>query len=100
MISAFIELALSQRVVVIGLSLVLLMMPVLVPPLFVNVTVSEPVVRLLPAASLALSVSVTRLPEATEPPETVSVEVLIDAGPGVTDTVGKVELSWVPPTVA
>ena len=46
------------------------MLPVLVPPDAVNATVAPPAVKLFPAASLACSVSVTALPEATVPLET------------------------------
>jgi hypothetical protein len=46
--------------------------PVLVPPLAVNATVAPPVVRLLPAASFACSVSVTALPETTVPADTLT----------------------------
>ncbi len=66
------------------------MVPVLVPPDAVNATVAPPVVRLFPAASLACSVSVTALPEATVPDETLTVDLLVEAFPAVTVTVGSV----------
>ena len=82
------------------LSVVVPMVPVLVPPEAVKTTVAPPAVRLFPAASLAWSVSVTLLPEATVPLETLTVDVATDAGPGVTVTVGRVDVTAEPPMVA
>ena len=81
-------------------SVVAPMVPVLVPPVAVKITVAPPVVRLLPAASSAWSVRVTAPPEATVPLETVTVEVLVETAPAVTVTVGRVLVTAVPPTVA
>ena len=50
------------------------MVPVLVPPLTAKTAVAPPVVRLFPAASFACSVSVTALPDATVPADTVTVD--------------------------
>src|SRR5947209_2048019 len=69
------------------------MVPLLTPPERVNTTVSPPVVRLLPAASLAWSVSVTALPEATVPDDRLTAEVAVETGPGVTVTDGNVEVT-------
>src|SRR5207245_3341274 len=62
--------------------------PVLVPPDRVNTTVSPPAVRLFPAASLACSVSVAVAPDTTVLLDVVTVDVVGEAVPGVTVTVG------------
>ena len=74
--------------------------PVLVPPARVNPTVSPPVGRLFPAASFACSVSVTAVPEATVPLETVTSDVATEAGPAITMIVGSVEVTGLPLIVA
>ena len=60
------------------------MVPVLVPPDWVNTTVEPLVVRLLPAASLACSVNVTALPDATVGAETVTSDCAVEMFPGRT----------------
>ena len=74
------------------------MAPVLVPPLWLKATV-RPLTG-LPAASTACSVRVTSLPAATLPVETATVELLRDGGPGITVTVGSVEVTVSPLIVA
>lgn len=76
------------------------MVPVLVPPLFVKTTVEPPVVKLFPAASFALNVRVTALPDVTVAEETDKVEVTAEMAPGLTVTVGSAVLTKVPPMVA
>ena len=63
------------------LSVVAPMVPVLVPPLWLNTTVAPPVDRLLPAASFAWSVSVTALPDATLPADTLTIDWLVEMLP-------------------
>src|SRR5207302_1838216 len=70
------------------LSVVPPIVPVLVPPDRVNTTVSPPAVRLFPAASLACSVSVAVAPDTTVLLDVVTVDVVGEAVPGVTVTVG------------
>ena len=82
------------------LSVVVLMVPVLVPPAFVKITVRPPVVRLLPPGSFACSVRLTALPDATVEPDAATVEVAVDTGPIVTWTVGSVDVTADPPIVA
>ena len=67
--------------------------PVLVPPDAVKPTVSPPVVSLFPAASLACSVSVAVIPDTTLAADVVTTDVVLDAGPGVTAIVGRVEVT-------
>ena len=74
--------------------------PVLVPPLAANATVAPPVVRVLPAASFAWSVSATALPETTVPLETDTSDWLVEIAPTVTVTVGSALVTAVPPIVA
>jgi hypothetical protein len=74
--------------------------PVLVPPAAENTTVDPPVLRLLPAASLACSVSVTALPDATVPLDTLTSDPAVEIGPTVTWTVGSVLVTAAPPIVA
>jgi hypothetical protein len=82
-------------------SVVELIVPVLVPPTAVKTTADPPEVRLLPAASFACSVSVTALPPSTvPPPDTLTTELAVEAGPGVTVTVGSAVVTGVPPIVA
>ena len=81
-------------------SVVAPIVPVLDPPEAVKTTVEPPVVRLFPAASLACKVSVSLLPEATVGLDTLTVEVVTETGPGVTATVGSVEVTGEPPIVA
>ena len=76
------------------------MVPVLVPPVPVKITVAPPAVRLLPAASFAWSVRVTAAPEATVPLETLTVDVVVETEPGVTATAGSAVVTAVPPMVA
>src|SRR5438552_10867425 len=82
------------------LSVVPPIVPVLVPPDRLNATVSPPVVRLFPAPSLAWSVSVAVAPDTTVPLDVVTVDVAVEAVPGVTVIVGRVELTALPPMVA
>jgi hypothetical protein len=82
------------------LSVVALIVPVLVPPEAVNTTVSPPVVRLFPAASFACSVSVTALPAATAPADTLTTDWLVELALGITVTVGMVLVTATPPIVA
>jgi len=63
-------------------SVVAPIVPVLVPPLTVNTTVSAPVVRLFPLASLAWSGRVTVPRDATVPAETAIVDWLIETACG------------------
>lgn len=76
------------------------MLPVLTPPVWLNTTASPPVVRVLPAPSLAVKVSVTLLPEATELDERVIVDWATEIVPGVTLAVGFVVVIGAPPMVA
>jgi hypothetical protein len=68
------------------LSVVAPIVPVLRPPEAVKTTVSPPLVRLFPAASLAWSVRVTVPPDATVGLETVTTEVLVETDDGETVT--------------
>jgi hypothetical protein len=85
-----------------ALSVVAPTVPVLVPPEAENTTVDPPVLRLLPAASLACSVSVTALPDATVPLDTLTTDPVaaVEIAPGVTVTVGSVVVTATPPIVA
>ena len=56
--------------------------PVLAPPLCENDTVSPPVDSALPEASRVRSTTLMALPEATEPAETATVDVAVEAPPG------------------
>src|SRR5690349_6618442 len=80
------------------------MVPVLVPPLWANPTVSPPDVRFMPPASLARNVSVTALPEATVPADTVTVDRVVETEPGtlpdMTAIVGEVDVTLTPLMVA
>src|ERR1041384_2573245 len=71
-----------------ALSVVLLIVPVLVPPLFVNATVAPPAVSALPAASWPVSGSVTPAPDVTDPLDTDTSDVAAEMAPGITATVG------------
>jgi hypothetical protein len=84
------------------LSVVAPTVPVLVPPEAVNTTVDPPVLRLLPAASFACSVSVTALPDATVPLDTLTTDPVaaVEIAPTVTWTVGSVLVTATPPIVA
>jgi len=82
------------------LSVVPPIVPVLVPPDWLNTTVSPPVVRLFPAASLACNVSVAVAPETTVLLDVVTVDALRDAEPGVTVIVGRGDVTALPPMVA
>ena len=74
--------------------------PVDTPPERENATVLPPVTLALPFASLAVRVNVMVWPDATVEEETVTVEVAADGIPGITITVGKVEVIGVPPIEA
>jgi hypothetical protein len=74
--------------------------PVLVPPEVANTTVDPPVLRLLPAASLACSVSVTASPDATVAFDTLTTDPAVEISPTVTWTVGSVVVTAAPPIVA
>jgi hypothetical protein len=58
-----------------------------------NTTVAPPEVRSVPAASLACRVSVTCAPETTVGLDTLTRDVAVDAAPGVTVMVGRVEVT-------
>ena len=77
-----------------------LIAPVLVPPCAVNATVSPPLVRLLPAASLARRLNVALPPEMMLGADTVTTDVLVETAPGVTAMVGRVEVTALPLIVA
>src|SRR5438034_633081 len=64
------------------------MVPVLVPPEWMNATVAPPVERLFPAASFACKVRVRVPPEATVLPDTVTTDVSAEIPPTVTVIVG------------
>jgi hypothetical protein len=83
-----------------ALSVVAPTVPVLVPPEAVNTTVAPPVLRLLPAASFACSVSVTALPDATVGADTLTTDPAVEIGPTVTWTVGSAVVTATPPIVA
>jgi hypothetical protein len=74
--------------------------PLETPPLRENTTVCPPAVILLPAASLACSVTVIVLPETTDPLETLSELVATEIVPGFTVTVGREEVTELPSAVA
>jgi hypothetical protein len=74
--------------------------PVELPPKFVKATVSPPEGSAFPAASFAVSVAVMLEPEATVPAETVTSDWASETAPGVTVTVGSVEVIAEPPIVA
>lgn len=82
------------------LSVVEPMVPVLVPPVRVNTTADPPALRLLPLLSLACNVRVMVDPELTVPLETETIDCAKDAEPGVTVTVGIVDVTLLPPIVA
>jgi hypothetical protein len=82
------------------LSVVAPIVPVLVPPEAEKTTVEPPMDRLLPNASFACSVSVTALPDATVPLDTLTTDPAVEIGPTVTWTVGSVEVTATPPIVA
>ncbi len=65
-----------------------------------NTTLAPPSVKLLPAASRACKVSVTALPDATVGADTVTTELAAEIGPGVTASVGSVEVTTTPSMVA
>ena len=73
--------------------------PVEVPPLRLKTMVDPPVVKLLPAASRAVRVRVAVEPEVTVPLETLTKEVAALITPGLTVTVGIVEVTALPPIV-
>jgi hypothetical protein len=77
-----------------------LIVPVLVPPEAVNATVRPPPGRLFPAASFVCSVSVTALPDATVPADTLTTDWLVELALGITVTVGSVLVTATPPIVA
>ena len=66
--------------------------PVETPPLRVNATLAPPVLRALPAASLAVRVTVVVDPELTVAEATVTTDAEAEMVPEVTVTVGKGEL--------
>src|ERR1041384_3558803 len=74
--------------------------PVLGPPLVLNTTAAPPVVRLLPAASLACRVSVTVPPDMIVPLDTDTTEVVAEAAPAVTVICGRTVLTGVALIVA
>src|SRR5207245_9458844 len=74
--------------------------PVLVPPPWVNTTVSPPAVRLFPAASLACSVSVAVAPDATVLLDEVTGADVGAAVPGATLIAARAGLTALPPMVA
>ena len=84
------------------LSVVALIVPLLTPEPVerVNTTVSPPLVRLFPTESLACSRNVSLPPEAIEPAETDTIDWAVTAFPGMTVTVGGVEVTGLPPIAA
>ena len=76
------------------------MLPVEVPPDLVNTTVDPPVVKLFPAASLAVSVNVIPAPDCTVLVETLTKEVAGLMAPALTVTVGEAVVTDTPPMVA
>jgi len=83
------------------LSVTLLKAPLEVPvPPRPKRTVKPPVVRLLPAASLAVRVTVAVVPEAMLAGATETSDCERLAAPGVTVMVGNVEVTALPPIVA
>ena len=64
--------------------------PVDVPPVFEKTTVEPPTIKAFPAASLAVNVRTTELPEATVALPTLTSDCAGEIAPGVTCTVGKV----------
>lgn len=75
------------------------MVPVLVPPERLNTTVDPPAVRLLLLESRAVKVRVILAPELTVAEDTLTKELAKLIAPGVTVTVGKVEVTETPPMV-
>ena len=71
-------------------------MPVLEPPVLEKTTVRPPDVMRLLAASLAVRVTVTDEPEATEAADAVIREFARDNDPGMTTTVGSVVVKELP----
>ena len=82
------------------MSVVVPIVPVLVPPLEVNTTTSPPVVSLFPAASFATSVRVAEFPDSTLALEVVMTDVARETGPTVTAMVGCGVVTGLPPIVA
>jgi hypothetical protein len=73
--------------------------PLAVPPERVNATVSPPAVSWFPAASFAVRVTVEVAAEAIVAAETVISDWASETAPGVTVTVGSVEVIAEPPIV-
>ena len=82
------------------MSVVVPIVPVLVPPDAVNAIVAPPVVRLFPAASFAWRVRVAAAPEEMTPLDVVTTDVAAEIAPGVTAIVGIAVPTGVPFTVA
>jgi hypothetical protein len=76
------------------------MVPSLVPPVAVNTTTAPPVTRLFPTASFACNVSVAGAPESSTESDTVMNDVADEIAPGVTVTVGRVDVTGLPLMVA
>ena len=79
---------------------VALIEPVEVPPALANTIAEPPLVSAFPAASFAVRVNVTAEPLETVGFDTVSIEVAGEIAPGITVTVGAVEVMLEPPTLA
>lgn len=82
------------------MSVVALIVPVEVPPEFEKTIVAPPLVTVLPAASLPVSVTTTPEPLATVLLATDTTELVAEIIPGKTDTVGKLVATGVPLTFA
>jgi hypothetical protein len=74
--------------------------PVEVPPELLNTTPAPPALIVLLAASFAMSVTTVEAPLSTVSLATVITEFAALIGPAVTVTVGRVELTALPPIVA
>ena len=81
------------------LSLVAEIDPVEVPPEFVKTTVEPPEVKLFPAASRPCKVRVMLAPELTVELDTLTTDCASEITPGVTVTVGSVDVIATPPMV-
>lgn len=75
-------------------------LPVDVPPDLANATVAPPEVKLFPAASRLVRVTVIPAPETTDADETEITDVAELASPGDTVTVGIADKTVLPPIVA
>lgn len=74
--------------------------PELIPPDFEKTTARPPAVSVLPAASFVVKVRVSLDPEVNVPLDTLTKDCASETAPGVTVTVGKVEVTVDPPIEA